>query len=84
MALDIDSSLESYTKDSHNNVVRALKTLSREGFFKVLVCSNNESLVASFHNDAESLAKQIIEAQNINRILLSLDEAADRLEERKV
>lgn len=84
MALNVEATMKSYGVQEHNEIVYALRTLKALGFFRAALKVNTEGVIQNFNNgDPVQLAQEIIEIQTLNRTLLSLEQAADELQERK-
>lgn len=84
MVLNEESILAGFDKDQHNEVARALKSLKAVGFFQAAIEDNKKGVLADFSSNAESLTKQIMEIQETNRLLLTLEGLADSIQERKI
>jgi hypothetical protein len=66
------------------SIKAALMTLSATGVLLEQVLQNKLPLLESFNDDAQTLVTRIIDAQQINRVLLGLHELGQQyLEERK-
>lgn len=64
---------DAYSGEVLESIKDALNTLGRVGFFAHLIRANQFRLVQSFESqDVEQLAKQISEARQENRVLLTL------------
>lgn len=82
MIMDQRVLVEHYDLESYNSIMRALRTLQMQGFFELAISLEKMTVLDSFDLNAESLAKKIIDMQNTNRVLMTINELAGTLKER--
>lgn len=82
MIMDQRVLVEHYDLESYNSIMRALRTLQMQGFFELAISMEKMTVLDSFDLNAESLAKKIIDMQNTNRVLMTINELAGTLKER--
>lgn len=81
--VNLDQLLEDRGEDSAKMIATALKILSDQGFFEYVVEQNMQPFVKAFQStDAATLANQILEVQQTNRVLLTLQELGISMKER--
>lgn len=82
MIMDQRVLVEHYDLESYNSIMRTLRTLQMQGFFELAISLEKMTVLDSFDLNAESLAKKIIDMQNTNRVLMTINELAGTLKER--
>lgn len=82
MVLDQKALVEHYGIEDYNAIMRALRTLQLHGFFALAVSMEKMALLDNFELNPESLMKKILDMQQTNRILLTIDGLAGELKER--